>query len=206
MTHLSGRRMQLLFVGALSGLALAGCSDDPSVSPSTNMEVAIVETAPPDTTLTQDATPVTTTTTTTTTTITTTTTTTLPPQGPASTLDGPVVTADPTGGIGEEAAVYGVLVLEGGCLLLRDGEQVDVPVWQSGTTWDPTASEVILPDGGRVSLGDEIGAGGGGRPGGGLIRDVSSLEGRKLAEQCARSVGSGVFVIESPVDVIVTAP
>jgi len=71
---------------------------------------------------------------------------------------------------------------------------------------DPTASEVILPDGGRVSLGDEIEAGGGGRPGGGLIRDVSSLEGRKLAEQCARTAGSGVFVIQSPVDVIVAAP
>ena len=127
----------------------------------------------------------------------------LPFQEAASTLDGPVVTADPTGGLSEEAAVYGVLVLEGGCLLLRDGEQVVVPVWQSGTTWDSTASEVILPDGGRVSLGDEIEAGGGGRPGGGLTREVSSLEGRKLAERCARTAGSGVFVIQSPVDVIV---
>ena len=195
MTHLSGRRMHLLFVGALAGLALAGCSDHPSASPSTDTEVAIVETAPPDTPVTQDATSVTTTTTTT-----------LLPQHPASTLDGPVVTADPTGGIGEEAAVYGVLVLEGDCLLLRESEHVVVPVWQSGTTWDPTASEVILPDGGRVSLGDEIEAGGGGRPGGGLIRDVSSLEGRKLAEQCARTAGSGVFVIQSPVDVIVATP
>jgi len=125
MTHLSGRRMQLLFVGTLAGLALAACSDDPSASPSTNTEVAIVETAPPDTPVTQDATSVTTTTTTTT----------LPPEGPASTLDGPVVTADPTGGIGEEAAVYGVLLLEGDCLLLRESEHVVVPVWQSGTTW-----------------------------------------------------------------------
>jgi len=68
---------------------------------------------------------------------------------------------DPSGGISETALVYGVLVREGDCLLLRAGAQVEVPVWQSGTTWDPTAGEVILPDGGRVSLGDEIEAGGG---------------------------------------------
>jgi len=35
---------------------------------------------------------------------------------------------------------------------------------------------------------------------------VSSPEGRKLAERCARTTGSGVFVIQSPVDVIVDAP
>jgi len=86
------------------------------------------------------------------------------------------------------------------------GDKVEVLEWQSGTTWDPTASEVILPDGGRVSPGDEIEAGGGGRPGGGLIREVSGLEGRKLAEWCARNAGSGRFVIQSPVDVIVDAP
>jgi len=49
-----------------------------------------------------------------------------------------------------------VVVLEGDCLLLRSGDQVEVPVWLSGTTWDPTTSEVVLPDGGRVRLGDEI--------------------------------------------------
>jgi len=27
----------------------------------------------------------------------------------------------------------GVVVLEGDCLLLRSGDQVEVPVWQSGT-------------------------------------------------------------------------
>jgi len=92
------------------------------------------------------------------------------------------------------------------------GDKVEVLEWQSGTTWDPTASEVILPDGGRVSPGDEIEAGGGCqpgggcRPGGGLTREVSSLEGRKLAEWCARNAGSGMFVIQSPVDVIVDAP
>lgn len=190
MTHRSRRRIGSLFVGVLAGVGMTvvGCSDDLSASPSTTTDATVIETASSDAV--PDAT-------------TATSTTTLPPQVAASTLDGPVVTADPTGGISETALVYGVLVLEGGCLLLRDGEQVDVPVWQSGTTWDPTASEVILPDGGRVSLGDEIEAGGGARPGGGLIREVSSLEGRKLAEQCARTAGSGVFVIQSPVDLIV---
>ena len=193
MTHRSGRRIGFLFVGVLAsvGGAVVGCSDDPSASPSTTTDATVIETAPapaPETTPVVE------------------TPTTVRAQGAVSTLDGPVVTADPTGGMSEEAAVNGVLVLEGDCLLLREGEWVVVPVWQSGTTWDPTASEVILPDGGRVSLGDEIEAGGGGRPGGGLIREVSSLEGRKLAEQCARTAGSGVFVIQSPVDVIVDAP
>ena len=181
MTHRSGRRIGSLFVGVLAGVGVTvvGCSDDPAACPSTPSATPCTSAA---------------------------TTTTLPPQVAASTLDGPVVTADPSGVISETALVYGVLVLEGGCLVLREGEWVDVPVWQSGTTWDPTASEVILPDGGRVSLGDEIEAGGGGRPGGGLIREVSSLEGRKLAEQCARTAGSHVFVIQSPVDVIVARP
>ena len=48
--------------------------------------------------------------------------------------------------------MYGVLVLEGDCLLLRAGAQVEVPV------------------------------------------------------RSARTAGSGVFVIQSPVDVIVAAP
>jgi hypothetical protein len=189
MMHFSGRRIGLLLVGVVAGVGVTvvGCSDDPSASPSTTSTSSSSSSSS--------------------TTTTSSTTSTLPPRVGASTLDGPVVTADPpTGGMGEEAAVSGELVLDGDCLLLRSGEVVEVPVWQSGTRWDPTVSEVILPDGGRVGLGDKIEAGGGWRPGGGLIREVSSLEGRQLAEQCARTAGSGVFVIQSPVAVIVAAP
>ncbi len=65
----------------------------------------------------------------------------------------------------------------------------------------------MLVDGTRIALGDEIEAGGGYRPGGGLIREVSSLDGRKLAEDCARLSGSGsVFVISGGIDVVVPAP
>jgi hypothetical protein len=189
MTSLDCRRVRILVAGALAGVVAAGCSDDPSVSPSINTESVVVETAPaPETTSAADAS------------------TTAPPHGLASTLAGPVVTADPSGGISETALVSGLLVLDGDCLLLRGDDDVSVPVWQSGTTWDSNASEVVLPDGGRVSIGDEVEAGGGGRPGGGLIREVSSLDGRKLAEECALTAGSGVFVIQSPVEVIVEAP
>ena len=89
----------------------------------------------------------------------------------------------------------------------RDGDVVDVPVWPSGATWDPATSEVVLSDGDRAGLGDQIEAGGGFRSGGGLIREVSHLDVRKFAERCAREVGSGsVFLIQGPVDVIVAAP
>ena len=185
-------------ISAVAALAVASCGDDPSAVPAASPPHELVGTTALSKTT---ASP------TTVSTISSDVSTTMRPQGPASTLDGPVVTADPTGGIGEEAAVGGVLELVGGCLFLPDGDASVALVWPSGTTWEADTQTVVTGDGTRVGLGDEIEAGGGYHPGGGLIRNVSDLDGRKLAEECARLSGSGsVFVMSGLVDVTVTAP
>jgi hypothetical protein len=171
-------------VSVLALVTASACSDDSSATPSTSTEPAVIATTGSAQS----------------------TTTTLP-QGPASTRDGPVVTTDPTDGLGEMAAAGGVLELVGECLFLPDGDASVAVVWPSGTSWDSDTQVVELVDGTRVALGDEIEAGGGYRPGGGLMREVSSLDGRKLAEECARLSGSGsVFVISGGIDVVVPAP
>jgi hypothetical protein len=60
------------------------------------------------------------------------------------------------------AAAYDGAVIgeEGGCLVIGD----EVVVWGVGTTWDEDSSEVVLPSGQRLAVGDQVSGGGGAIP------------------------------------------
>jgi hypothetical protein len=78
------------------------------------------------------------------------------PAGPV--VDGPVFAAGDEGnGVGLTALVAGRLRMEDGCLLLAG-----IPVvWPYETTWDADAEAVVLSDGARAAVGDEVSGGGG---------------------------------------------
>lgn len=99
-----------------------------------------------------------------------------------------VLVAPPADSAGE-AIVGGTLVLiEGGCVGLRVGEEVELAVWPSGTT--PLADEpgVDLPRLGAFALGDEVRTGGGyGYPD--HVREVPGLPEACLTEQVAYPSG-----------------
>ena len=77
-------------------------------------------------------------------------------------VDGPVVDADRGSG-GEDAEVFGTLVIEGDCLYLAwtDPKTRYPVIWPHGTEWDPDGPAVVLPDGTAVHQGDEVYGGGG---------------------------------------------
>ncbi len=81
-------------------------------------------------------------------------------------VDGPVVYADPSED-SEAALAGGTVELVDGCLMLVDDVDAGASptlVWQAGTRWDPVDSEIVLPDGSRLGIGDKISAGGGFHP------------------------------------------
>lgn len=98
----------------------------------------------------------------------TTTTETMAPQPDAGegNVDGPVVRHSlPFALDGDSAEVGGTLMLRDGCLVFAypgDGPDSQLPiVWPATTRWDDERSEVVLPTGDRVGIGDSVVGGGG---------------------------------------------
>lgn len=93
--------------------------------------------------------------------------------------DGPLIRwVSGPGTEGMAAQMGGPLTLEDGCLSFGDS---NVIVWPAGTAWDDHDEVVVLDDGTRVSLGDQVLAGGGA---GGMMRDGATDEAWAVAERC----------------------
>ena len=77
-------------------------------------------------------------------------------------VDGPVVEGNRRTG-GENAAIFGELVVEGECLYLAWPESdTRFPViWPHGTSWDADRSAVVLRGGTLIRKGDQVSGGGG---------------------------------------------
>lgn len=115
-------------------------------------------------------------------------------------VDGPVVEADRSSG-GEDAEVFGTLVVEGSCAYLSWTEpETRYPViWPHGTGWNSDVSAVVLLDGTVVHQGDEV-YGGGGYHSSNLDR-YTSQEGVDLVLSCVDNEYGEVAVFNSSGDV-----
>jgi hypothetical protein len=79
------------------------------------------------------------------------------------------------------ASFEGAVVEEkDGCLVIGD----QVVVWGEGTTWDADSSEVVLPSGQRLAVGDQVTGGGGGE-----IPDPRSYFGDAVADRVGKCGG-----------------
>jgi hypothetical protein len=103
-------------------------------------------------------------------------------------VDGPLLVSGSGDGSGNDAMVAGKVAFEDGCLLLA-GMPV---VWPEGTTWDAEAQEVVLRNGDRVTMGDEV-SGGGGYPYADTLTDVIGERGARLAAECAGPTNEVAF-------------
>ena len=111
-------------------------------------------------------------------------------EAPDGNTDGPLIRASlPYDDLGQEALVGGTLLLREGCLVFEHGDGVEAGylpiIWPGGTVWDEDTEEVVLPDGARVGIGDEV-AGGGGYP---YAEELGWLDvdAQALAQRCAES-------------------
>lgn len=89
------------------------------------------------------------------------------------------------------ALISGTVQRSGGCLVLeRDDGGRTVVVWPPGTRWSADDSVVVLADGLRVGLGDEVEGSGGFVPAGrqGLNRSLGA-DSADRAIRCAKSLG-----------------
>lgn len=107
---------------------------------------------------------------------------------------------------GEEALITGTVALERGCLVLVTGDRLQQVVWQPGTAWDPSSSQVVLPDGVFVPRGSQIEAGGGYHAIGDLTFFGVDAEGIETISRCADLVGDEIAVIQSPASPVPTNP
>lgn len=93
-------------------------------------------------------------------------------------VDGPMFTSGSGGGDGMAALVQGRVTFEGGCLLLAENPVV----WPQGTQWDGAVDEVVLANGDRVAMGENVTGGGGYLH----VKDVQfDGEGARTASDCA---------------------
>lgn len=71
-------------------------------------------------------------------------------------------------GVDQDWDAYAVftVTIDDGCLVLESPSTryQTLSIWPAGTSWDTTASAVVLPDGARLHDGDTIAIGGGGIP------------------------------------------
>ena len=109
---------------------------------------------------------------------------------PSGNTDGPLIRASlPYDDGGEDAEVGGVLLLRDGCLVFEYGEDAafgHLPIiWPGGTSWDAAAEAVVLPDGERVDIGDDV-RGGGGYPYADALGWLDA-DAQQLAAACADS-------------------
>lgn len=82
---------------------------------------------------------------------------------PTGGVDGPVMYAEriEPGGDQMAAEIVGTLELDGECLHATSGGVRYPVLWPFGTTWDAETEAVVLPDGVRFAVGDEVHGGGG---------------------------------------------
>ncbi len=77
-------------------------------------------------------------------------------------LDGAVVRhALPFDTEGDDAEIIGTLGLVDGCLVLIGEDASFLVVWPASTTWAITAEEVVLANGFRIGLGEQVQGNGG---------------------------------------------
>lgn len=94
-------------------------------------------------------------------------------------VDGPVLVSGSRDG-GNDAIVAGEVTVDDGCLLLGG-----IPVvWPVGTTWDGETHEVVLSNGDRIAMGDEV-TGAGGYSDVDSVADVTGERGASIAAECA---------------------
>ncbi|MEO5664423.1 MAG: hypothetical protein ABIR39_14175 [Nocardioides sp.] len=114
-------------------------------------------------------------------------------------VDGPLLVSAAPGVSrgGMDAQIMGEINFDDGCLLLA-GHLV---VWPNGTEWDEAATEVVLPNGSRVGVGDAV-SGGGGYP---RVKDFAAGKdpygvygdaGTRILRTCAGPTGEVAFFNE----------
>lgn len=107
-------------------------------------------------------------------------------------VHGPVLTSGGGSDGGNDAQVFGAVVLDGDCLLLDGRPPV---VWPDGTTWQADPGAVVLPGGTRVEPGGAVNG-----SGGYLGRDqVESVAGAEVADAAAACAGpDGEIAVLNP--------
>jgi hypothetical protein len=112
-------------------------------------------------------------------------------------VDGPVVEGNRRSG-GEDAEVFGEVVIEGDCIYLYQSEiDTRYPViWPHGTEWDSDQFAVVLADGTPASEGAEVYGGGGYHHLDGLSEDTTE-EGVALVSSCVDNEFGEVAVFNS---------
>ncbi len=125
-------------------------------------------------------------------------------SGCSGSVDGPVIEGNRSSG-GSDAEVFGIVVVEGGCIYLRqDGIDTRYPVvWPHGTSWSSAESAIKLPDGSLVYDGDQV-YGGGGYPTEGNLDQYTVAEGVELALRCVDNQYGEIAVFNSGADIDVT--
>ena len=103
-----------------------------------------------------------------------------PSSPPSPSPEGPLLVSGSGNGGGDDAVVAGEVTFDDGCLLLA-GMHV---VWPQGTAWDAEAEEVVLSNGDRVAMGDEV-MGGGGYPYFDTLSGVIGDKAARIAQDCA---------------------
>lgn len=100
-------------------------------------------------------------------------------------VDGPVLTSGGSAGGGDDAQVYGEIVLDGDCLLLEHEAGHNAVVWPAGTNWQAEPPAVLLPGGETVEIGGAVNG-----SGGYYARDqVESRAGAAVADAAAACAG-----------------
>jgi hypothetical protein len=125
------------------------------------------------------------------------------PQPSLGGLDGAVIHVDLNEPFDGDREV-GIVVLEHDCLYLalRGGDDRAVLVWPDGTSWDAAQNAIVLGDGRRVAIGDEIAASGRFHPT--LVTFATGEDVGLRADQCASLAATNrIFVIDDDVERIV---
>ncbi len=106
---------------------------------------------------------------------------------PEGNLDGPVLRRSPPfADASLQMAVEGVVLLDGGCLLLASDTGGQYPlVWPAGTAWSDDTSEVVLADDRRVPIGARISGSGGAHEGQTRLRPLDEAA-REVVNRCSR--------------------
>lgn len=116
-------------------------------------------------------------------------------------VDGPVVEGNRTSG-GQDAEVFGEVVIEGECIYLYQSE-VDTRypvIWPHGTRWDPDQSVVVLPGRTLAGDGDEV-YGGGGYHQVDALSDATTEEGVARVTACVDNEFGEVAVFNSSAEI-----
>ncbi len=122
--------------------------------------------------------------------------------GCSGSVTGPVIEGNRSTS-GEDAEIFGEVVIEGGCLylLLSDDAGTRFPVvWPHGTVWNAEDSLIVLPNGSAVGEGDQV-SGGGGYHNEDTLSRYTVEDGVTLAMSCVDNEYGEVAVFNSGDDV-----